>query len=916
MIETCRNFCWFSCLIGCFPSYIISPVHSLHITYALFGITASVQFYFRLLVIPAPGIMSEHQNRMPDAIIDPEQPAGRAWGPGNAASLNYCDCLTIAPSTPGSGLGVFTKQTFEKHEVILCSRAAVAMAPGILLPHARGRQTYNGAVERIIDCYHIIEAVMRTYERTASRQHSLRPFEPCRLESEVTSVLREAHSNQVDLERQILAHLWPPLTDDVSRASQAQDNTGSQHLDDLQDTYETAAARVLRFLDGAIVAEDIGEHFFVYSHLTSYLNFSCIPNAILTTFSGEQPHPDDPFAVIADIELKALRPINEGEEITIGYSFGVTGTRDERRRAMRGKFGFECQCSYCLNATHERTFAKLMGHIFPVFDKKDTDAPTQAFYRHCGQMFDVLEELGIHDHTWLIMTTFLAHLMLKQTPPDPIRAHYFFQQARAWSREWLGKAHTCTIRLGEALSTLESQSEDTAAFAKHSWEYLSTESARGVLFLLDSPPKNRLSGLDCVRPLSELQKRQRKQMRAFHRKKNRAKKPKVKKAKKQQEGEHDSEKEHAEEDLESRTVSAGVSPTVPASDGPSDLPSPIVENAAQAQESVAAEVAKTTKDPVADVSEAEDGHVSSDTVEVQSSTENAVTDGSQLSGTSQPIVIGTGDSSVNEVSQPISSNMTTDPGDHIDQAKNIAPISRSSEDVIPSTTVGPTSGQVEHVDQCEEPSLMGGPGEDVNRSETASSISDLVLDRNEAEATSAVNSFVDKTDQLTGMPYPVQQPCEHSRVDVTAVQKQLQDAEMRMAEAQCLYEEELSRNRELRAREKEWTTRNQVLTKHNQELIAIVERLQAYISQIEIREATSPIRTNSDGDSRSNENRGRDRTSSSSSMSSGSIQTPSHTSDLTPNPTLLLAAQDSVVDGRSSPVIHEAKLPIWKPRKT
>ena len=73
--------------------------------------------------------------------------------------------------------------------------------------------------------------------------------------------------------------------------------------------------------------------------LTARLNHSCQPNAQL----------EAQVFVDCHVDVVATRPISVGEEITISYLGPVrpSSTSTRRRRELRAKYLFDCQCSLC-----------------------------------------------------------------------------------------------------------------------------------------------------------------------------------------------------------------------------------------------------------------------------------------------------------------------------------------------------------------------------------------------------------------------------------------------------------------------------------------------------------------------------------------------------------------------------------------
>ncbi len=78
--------------------------------------------------------------------------------------------------------------------------------------------------------------------------------------------------------------------------------------------------------------------------LTAFMNHSCDPNAEIR---GQE-------YVDCNIDIVAKEEIRRGEEISISYlNLGCNpskslGARNRRRRELRSRYLFQCQCSRCV----------------------------------------------------------------------------------------------------------------------------------------------------------------------------------------------------------------------------------------------------------------------------------------------------------------------------------------------------------------------------------------------------------------------------------------------------------------------------------------------------------------------------------------------------------------------------------------
>ena len=78
----------------------------------------------------------------------------------------------------------------------------------------------------------------------------------------------------------------------------------------------------------------------------SKLNHSCVPNAVVELDAGGGGRP-------VSVRVTALQGISKGDAITVSYlQWHAEGTgegwgRMDRQKQLRGRWGFECQCSKC-----------------------------------------------------------------------------------------------------------------------------------------------------------------------------------------------------------------------------------------------------------------------------------------------------------------------------------------------------------------------------------------------------------------------------------------------------------------------------------------------------------------------------------------------------------------------------------------
>lgn len=92
----------------------------------------------------------------------------------------------------------------------------------------------------------------------------------------------------------------------------------------------------------------------------SKYNHSCIPNAAWHAWSFDS----QPIGV--GVELRAMRIIQPGDEISISYS-QVMMERDERQRKLNAVYHFDCRCSTCTSNDEGRE--RILHHLSRNFVK-------------------------------------------------------------------------------------------------------------------------------------------------------------------------------------------------------------------------------------------------------------------------------------------------------------------------------------------------------------------------------------------------------------------------------------------------------------------------------------------------------------------------------------------------------------------
>ena len=100
------------------------------------------------------------------------------------------------------------------------------------------------------------------------------------------------------------------------------------------------------FLRNAIPKRERNLSFYLYLNM-ALLNHSCAPNAdvgeLLESFER-----DDDGRPYKRIEIRAIKDISKGEEVTEYYMTKGMMTKSQRREIILGAFSFDCKCSVCV----------------------------------------------------------------------------------------------------------------------------------------------------------------------------------------------------------------------------------------------------------------------------------------------------------------------------------------------------------------------------------------------------------------------------------------------------------------------------------------------------------------------------------------------------------------------------------------
>lgn len=209
----------------------------------------------------------------PDAVIEHDR-LDSPVDPGSRISPQEFLHGAMLEHVPGIGeTGLVATKDFAENDTILCAPAGICRTRGILARQLRGLCDFQDSPQHRIDAVHAIAATMQQYEQGSSWRRSLRPFNPCMSITYVMSLLADSPSPDV---KRLIDELRDTSSTDAVNSFDLSDMAGLDNYPKdpgWDQSSEASALRVLRFLDGAFVAEDVGEHHLVYTHFTAYVSY-------------------------------------------------------------------------------------------------------------------------------------------------------------------------------------------------------------------------------------------------------------------------------------------------------------------------------------------------------------------------------------------------------------------------------------------------------------------------------------------------------------------------------------------------------------------------------------------------------------------------------------------------------------------
>lgn len=209
------------------------------------------------------------------------------------------------------------------------------------------------------------------------------------------------------------------------RAPDADSNPIRQHIE----------RHVHRFFADALALETdvVPNQVFAFSPVASILNHSCRPNAIaLPVIHGKE---DVVPISHGSVWVRAIRPIKEGEEVTIAYIPGLKPTREEQQAEIRTRFGFTCRCEACEHEERDPHERDLKNVVYGLYNEllaycRDDTTPVSQVYRKAAHVLDGFDALEIAHLPKKLVYDLCA--LKAGALEDALRTDFFLNKSFEW----------------------------------------------------------------------------------------------------------------------------------------------------------------------------------------------------------------------------------------------------------------------------------------------------------------------------------------------------------------------------------------------------------------------------------------------------------------------------------------------------
>lgn len=168
--------------------------------------------------------------------------------------------------------GIVATKHFGENEMIVAAPAGLCRLKGISPHHLNGLYDFKGSRQVLIDAIHSVASAMDAYENGWGFIGTSRPITHCIPLMEVMSLLKESPSENVETLNGIMRTTRIDHVSNGSHTNDADGTTNNLSEPAEEPSTEARALQVLRFLDGALVAEDASVRHLVYTHFTSYVS--------------------------------------------------------------------------------------------------------------------------------------------------------------------------------------------------------------------------------------------------------------------------------------------------------------------------------------------------------------------------------------------------------------------------------------------------------------------------------------------------------------------------------------------------------------------------------------------------------------------------------------------------------------------
>lgn len=216
--------------------------------------------------------MADPSSTNPEAPVDPGQlnDANHVAPECVPKDINHGAMIQDVPRIGSFGL-VATRH-FGAGEMIMAAPAGLCRLQGIFPHQLNGLFDFKGPRQVLINAIHTVASTMDAYENGWGFRRTIRPITHCIPLTEVMSLLNESPSEKVETLNGIMRTTRMNYAGNGSHRNDTDGATNNSADLEAEPSTEVRALQALRFLDGALVAEDASVRHLVYTHFTSYVS--------------------------------------------------------------------------------------------------------------------------------------------------------------------------------------------------------------------------------------------------------------------------------------------------------------------------------------------------------------------------------------------------------------------------------------------------------------------------------------------------------------------------------------------------------------------------------------------------------------------------------------------------------------------